>query len=159
VLYSDHAQESQDALAQFRSAGFDNVSLVKGNFNGWKQRNNPITSGSVVTTATWIKKPGKGKITLAEFKRAQAGQIDAVLLDVRTTDEVAAGKLPGTIHIPLEDLAEREDELPADKKIYIHCSNGSRAELASWILRGNGYNTFTLQATLECNNGECELLD
>ena len=159
VLYSDHAQESRDALAQFRSAGFDTIAMVEGNFKGWKQRGNPITSGPVVTTTNWTKKKGKGKVTLAEFKRALAGRIDAILLDVRTNQEVATGKLPETLHIPLEDLTEREDELPKDKKIYIHCTNGSRADMASRILREDGYTTFALHATLKCDKGGCELLD
>ena len=157
VVYSDHAQESRDALAKLRAAGFTKVSMVEGNFQGWKQRGNPVTSGPIVTTVNWTQKPVKGEVTLVEFKNALNGKIDAVLLDVRTSEEVATGKLLKTIHIPLEELASRKNELPRDKKIFIHCSSGSRADMAGRILRRNGFTSFTLRATLECEGGDCEL--
>lgn len=157
VVYSDHGQESRDALAEFRAAGFTKVSMVENNFQGWKQRGNPVTSGSIVTTINWKQKPVKGEVTLIEFKNALNGKVDAVLLDVRTSEEVATGKLQQTLHIPLEDLSDRKNELPRDKKIFIHCSSGSRADMAGRILRRNGYTCFALGATLECEGGDCEL--
>ncbi len=42
----------------------------------------------------------------------------AVLLDVRTAQELAeAGTIPGALHIHLGELAERMDEVPADRPI------------------------------------------
>lgn len=46
---------------------------------------------------------------------------DAVVLDVRPTPEYAAGHLPGALNIPLEELAERLAELPADRHIVAYC--------------------------------------
>ncbi len=53
------------------------------------------------------------------LRRVQAG--DAVILDVRPGPEYAGGHLPGAIHIPLEELAERLAELPANREIVAYC--------------------------------------
>lgn len=46
---------------------------------------------------------------------------DVVILDVRPGAEFAAGHLPGAIHIPLEELAERIGELPRDHEVVAYC--------------------------------------
>lgn len=46
---------------------------------------------------------------------------DAVVVDVRPGAEYAAGHLPGAVHIPLEELARRLAELPADREIVAYC--------------------------------------
>jgi len=46
---------------------------------------------------------------------------DAVVLDVRPAPEYAAGHLPGAVHVPVEELEQRLDELPADREIVAYC--------------------------------------
>jgi rhodanese-related sulfurtransferase len=53
------------------------------------------------------------------LRRLRTG--DAVVLDVRPGPEYAAGHLPGAIHIPLEELADRLSELPRDREIVVYC--------------------------------------
>jgi rhodanese-related sulfurtransferase/DNA-binding transcriptional ArsR family regulator len=53
------------------------------------------------------------------LRRLDAG--DAVVIDVRPSQEYAAGHLPGAIHIPLEELAARLSELPGDREIVAYC--------------------------------------
>ena len=61
------------------------------------------------------------------------------LLDVRTELEFGLGSLPGAVNIPLDDLRNRLDELPADKPIFVFCGVGLRGYLASNILQLNGF--------------------
>jgi rhodanese-related sulfurtransferase/DNA-binding transcriptional ArsR family regulator len=49
------------------------------------------------------------------------GSEDAVILDVRPTQEYTGGHLPGAVHIPLEELADRLAELPQDREIVAYC--------------------------------------
>jgi rhodanese-related sulfurtransferase/DNA-binding transcriptional ArsR family regulator len=49
------------------------------------------------------------------------GSDNAVILDVRPTQEYAGGHLPGAVHIPLEELADRLAELPQDREIVAYC--------------------------------------
>jgi len=55
----------------------------------------------------------------ALLDRARRG--DIVVLDVRPADEYMAGHIPGAISIPLDELAERLTELPADTEIVAYC--------------------------------------
>ncbi len=53
-----------------------------------------------------------------------------VILDVRTDAEFAAGHVPGALHIPVDALEARLEEIP-EKSILILCRTGRRAE-AAW---------------------------
>ena len=66
------------------------------------------------------------------------------LLDTRTPLEVSRGKIKGFMHIPLDSLRERIDELPKDKPIYVHCHSGLRSYIACRILSGNGFDCYNL---------------
>lgn len=48
-----------------------------------------------------------------------AGEV--VVLDVRPGDEYAAGHLPGAISMPLDELAERISDIPADVEVVAYC--------------------------------------
>jgi rhodanese-related sulfurtransferase len=46
---------------------------------------------------------------------------EAVIIDVRPEPEYTAGHLPGAVHIPLEELAQRLAELSPDRDIIAYC--------------------------------------
>jgi DNA-binding transcriptional ArsR family regulator/rhodanese-related sulfurtransferase len=52
---------------------------------------------------------------------ARTKDSEVITLDVRPAPEYAGGHLPGAIHIPVEELAERLAELPADREIIAYC--------------------------------------
>jgi NADPH-dependent 2,4-dienoyl-CoA reductase/sulfur reductase-like enzyme/rhodanese-related sulfurtransferase len=62
-----------------------------------------------------------------------------MLLDVRTDEEVKGGTIPGAIHIPLDDLRDRMDEIPKDKELLIFCQVGLRGYIGCRILFLNGF--------------------
>jgi hydroxyacylglutathione hydrolase len=68
-----------------------------------------------------------------------ANSNDAVVIDVRNDNERQAGHVPGTIHIPLGELADRADELPRDKPIALHCQGGGRAAIGASVLQSLGF--------------------
>ncbi len=63
----------------------------------------------------------------------------AVLLDVRTPAEYAAGNFGGSFNIPLDELRERLGELDPDKHYYVNCASALRSYLACRILSQNGF--------------------
>jgi len=65
-----------------------------------------------------------------------------IVLDVRTSLERSAGKVPGSVHIPVDDLRDRLDELAVyrDRLILPHCAVGIRSYIAARILKHNGFN-------------------
>lgn len=52
----------------------------------------------------------------------------AVVLDVRPSEEYAAGHLPGAISIPLSELRQRLRELPSEQQIVAYC----RGPFCAW---------------------------
>jgi NADPH-dependent 2,4-dienoyl-CoA reductase/sulfur reductase-like enzyme/rhodanese-related sulfurtransferase len=62
-----------------------------------------------------------------------------VLLDVRRPDERAKGFIPGSIHIPLDELRARLGELPREREIVIHCHTGQRSYYACRLLTQSGF--------------------
>ena len=72
-------------------------------------------------------------------------QKDAVLVDVREAHEIASERIPGSIELPLSELARgKPANLPRDKAVVFHCASGARtknngAALAS-LTNGNAYN-------------------
>ena len=65
---------------------------------------------------------------------------NAVLLDVRTSEEYADGHIEGSINLPIGEI-DRAGTVVADKDvpIYVYCRSGKRSERAAAYLKGNGY--------------------
>ena len=66
------------------------------------------------------------------------------LLDVRSPQEVAQGRVDGFISIPLDSLRERLGELDSAKPVYTLCHSGMRSYLAARILSQNGFDAYNL---------------
>lgn len=160
VLYSDSAKESADAVEDLRNEGYKKVALVSGNYEGWVKAGGKTVKGPVVTDITWKRKIGKGEVSREEFLKAAKGKdAGAVILDVRTDDEAAAGGFKNAIAVPLDQIGSRLSEIPKDKKVYVHCSTGARADMAVQELKKNGYKAFFLVADVECEGNDCKVED
>ncbi|HLV04803.1 MAG TPA: FAD-dependent oxidoreductase [Actinomycetaceae bacterium] len=76
----------------------------------------------------------------------QAGELDdvrahALVLDVRSPEEYAAGHLEGALLVPHTELRDRIAEIraaAAGRPVAVHCASGVRSYLATRILRGEG---------------------
>jgi rhodanese-related sulfurtransferase len=64
----------------------------------------------------------------------------AFLLDVRTPSEVEAGIIPGSAHIPVDELRRRLGEIPTGRRLVVHCATGLRSYIACRILKAHGWN-------------------
>lgn len=62
-----------------------------------------------------------------------------VLLDVRNLNEFETSHVRGALHIPVDELRFRLDEVPRDRPIAVHCRSGFRSHLALRILKENGW--------------------
>lgn len=62
-----------------------------------------------------------------------------LLVDVRTAEEFAQGRLPGAVNIPIDELRGRLAELPREKPLVAYCQVGQRGYLATRILLQAGY--------------------
>ncbi|MFE1314960.1 ArsR/SmtB family transcription factor [Streptomyces sp. NPDC058755] len=56
-----------------------------------------------------------------EELRARVAAGDVVVLDVRPAEEYQAGHIPGARSIPVDELADRINELPEETEIVVYC--------------------------------------
>lgn len=73
---------------------------------------------------------------------------NAVILDVRTQDEVDEGKIPNSIHIDIhrgQGFIYEVDALDKTKNYYVYCKAGGRSGQACTIMNHLGFkNTYNL---------------
>jgi rhodanese-related sulfurtransferase len=81
--------------------------------------------------------------TFAELAAERSGS-DLVVLDVRRHDEWAEGHLEGALHIPLDEVEERIDEVPGDRPVWVHCASGFRASIAASLVDRAGRDVVVL---------------
>ncbi len=84
-----------------------------------------------------------GYLSRLGIKEIPARDLDAMkgmtLLDVRTDKEYRQGHIPGSIHIPLEEVGARAKKLRKDKGIVVYCQSGNRSIWAIKRLMGMGF--------------------
>ena len=78
------------------------------------------------------------------------------IVDVREDDEVAEGKIPGIIHIPLGSVESRMHELDKSKEYIMVCRSGGRSGRAAELLEGHGYQAINMQGGMLAWEGEVE---
>ena len=76
------------------------------------------------------------EVGLDEF--AAAHSQGAYVVDVRETDEVAGGRVPGAVHIPMNDVPTRGEELPTGVPVFVICQSGGRSRAVVDHLRAKG---------------------
>ena len=74
--------------------------------------------------------------TLRERLEGEGGR---TLVDVRTHAELSEGTIVGSIHIPLNELQMRVEELPRDQPVAVFCAGGYRSSIAASLLQRAGF--------------------
>ncbi|MCL6523209.1 MAG: MBL fold metallo-hydrolase [Thermoflavifilum sp.] len=78
---------------------------------------------------------GRLRIPKLDIQTFKANLKNYTIVDVRDATEVSERKIfPQAIHIPLNELYQRRNELPTDKPIAVHCAGGFRSAAATSIL-------------------------
>jgi rhodanese-related sulfurtransferase len=78
----------------------------------------------------------------AEVPTIQISQVQSLvddgwmLLDVRTDEEWASGRIPGAVHIPMDQLMARIDEI-SDQVVCV-CAMGGRSARVTQFLNAHG---------------------
>lgn len=159
VIYGADTEAGLDYFTQVRDWGYMNATVLIGGINGWQKAELPVDTGDTPIEIVYVPKPKAGSVDIASFANAADSKIaDVVILDVRTDEETEAGMIAGAIAIPAEEVIDRLDEIPKEKKVLIHCSTGIRAEMAYLTMKENGYNAQFLDANIQvADNGEFEI--
>jgi len=74
---------------------------------------------------------------------------DALIIDVRTKKEFEKGHVEGAMHVPLDELRSRLEDLPRDREILPYCGVGQRSYYATRILLQNGFKARNLSGGMQ----------
>ncbi|GIO97404.1 rhodanese-like domain-containing protein [Paenibacillus lautus] len=78
------------------------------------------------------------------------------IIDVRETEEVAEGKIPGAINIPLGLIEFRKQDLDPSKEYVMVCRSGGRSGRATEYLEGQGYQVVNMTGGMLAWEGKTE---
>lgn len=126
VLILDKDEDFEDRRTMLRRIGYDAV-------EGWLE-------GGL---AAWIGKglPVEGLpiMSIDDFKRRLADGKPPLVIDVRTEQEVARSRIPGSTHLPFDRLLA-DEACPGreDADRIVVCQTGYRAAIASALLQSRG---------------------
>lgn len=124
VIISDEGDE-EESIIRLGRIGFDNVVgyLVHG-MHSLNRHPELIGSTERVTAVALSERMGRDNAPL--------------ILDVRNEREWANGHLPNSKNVPLNHLADRIAEIPANQPLVVHCESGYRSSIACSILNRLG---------------------
>lgn len=77
----------------------------------------------------------------------------AYVLDVREASELAQARLDDATHIPLGELADRVDEVPRDRPVYVLCHVGGRSARATRFLADQGVDARNIEGGIVAWHG------
>jgi len=80
-----------------------------------------------------------GRITASTLAAQLAAPEPPVVLDVRSPNELPSGTIEGSLHVPLNHLRERSDEVPRQGRLVIYCAGGYRSSIAASIMEQAGW--------------------
>lgn len=117
--------DEKTALIRLARIGYENIKgYLDGGFTAWLEADE---------NCDHIR-----SISLYELK-ASIGAHFFELLDVRNKAEFDHERLNTPLHIPLEELRQRLEELDPDKHLAIYCAGGYRSMIAASMLKREGF--------------------
>ena len=102
-----------------------------------------------MTTTAELVAAARGRVEELDPHRfaAEADRSEAVVIDLRESDERLSGTIPGAVHVPRGMLEFRADptspyhdpRLAHGRRLLLHCATGGRSALAAEVLRLLGH--------------------
>ncbi len=161
-IYCYTGQTSGQAVAAYLAMGFDAVSLGGGMNFGWAplelDEDTLETEGTELPEASAQWTPEQEVLQVEIHKHFNQGtnyivqpeeldeamEDDLTIIDIRNQEVYDEGHIEGAEFIPWADLAERFDDIPQDKPVYVVCFSGQTAGQAVFNLRMNGVEAYSL---------------
>ena len=79
------------------------------------------------------------EITVHKLNELREEDYKIQILDVREDSERNHASIKGTIHIKLNEIADRHSELDKNKNIFVMCHTGTRSQTVVKWLKSQGY--------------------
>lgn len=83
------------------------------------------------------------EITYQDMKKMS--EEEYLLIDIRDKQSTAYGMIPGAENIPGNEIEEKMEDFPKDKKLILYCTRGIDSLKCAGTLRENGYEAYSLE--------------
>jgi rhodanese-related sulfurtransferase len=120
--------------------GYKNVYVYRDGLPEWEKHGYPVESDVTYPDA------GTGTVSGEDLKKMIAAGEDIIVLDVRDDVDFGRGRIGVSINIALDDMHERWEELPKDRKIVLVDRHGRQVRNSARYLAYKGLtNTVMLE--------------
>ena len=126
VLVADPGTEAESAIRLGR-IGFD---AVIGYLQGGLRRVDTERPDLIVSTERLSPELAAERLSSGD---------PPLVVDVRMAGERGQKAIPGSVHVPLNHLEERAEELPKERALLVHCAGGYRSSIAASLLQRLGF--------------------
>jgi len=126
IVIIAESDDNEEAIMRLGRIGFDNVGgYLEGGMQALNDRPDLVETTD--------------RITAQALADQLASDQPPKVLDVRSEREREdVGVVEGSIHIPLNHLEDRVDEVPRDEPLVVHCAGGYRSAIACSVLQQHG---------------------
>jgi hydroxyacylglutathione hydrolase len=126
LLVVEEGNQVEEATIQLRRVGLDRVAaFLDGGMLAWGVNALPVANVPIISP---------------EDAHNLVKSNQAVIIDVRSIEEMTADHVDGSIHIPWHDLRFKHADLDPENQYIVMCKGGQRASIASSILKMHGFN-------------------
>jgi rhodanese-related sulfurtransferase len=152
IVYGKDRNDSGTAVSArtLSSWGYQDVRILQDGMEGWRKAGLDIDPSTPGEDITYTRQYSSEETAVDVFRQYVASpDKEITILDVRSGDEREKGHFKHSLHVPLDELQYRLEELDKTKKVFTHCSSGVRARIAYYILKRSGFDVTYLNATVE----------
>jgi len=89
------------------------------------------------------------KLEVVNFEDVENPDSNELVVDVRKASEFEASHIDGAVNFAHTRLLPNKENIPADKKLYLHCMTGGRSAVASAFLKRNGFDVALIDDNFE----------
>lgn len=153
VLYGNDGLQARVYWA-VKMYGYDNVKILDGGLEKWKESSydiTPASSGRPAETFEFDLTKSNIELMLATLNEVEAAidNVNCVIVDARNRDEYLYGRIPGSVNFsctellnddhtfkPLSDLKAlvEEKKITPDKKVIVYSNSGVRSSMIWFAL-------------------------
>ena len=155
LVYCASGHRAGMALSNLQALGYDNVRSFPGGWTAWSTSGEEISTEAVegetyevpeldsamlAAADAFLNNIPEGFLAIKTVEDLESAQdAGATVIDVRQPEEFEAGHISGAINIPVRELGQNLDQIPADAPVVVYCASGHRAAISTGALQGMGY--------------------
>lgn len=144
LVYDETGKKGHQAVRTLLGAGCVDVANISGGHTSLQRHAAAAGFKYINMDNLPIDKKSIGEKVLEETEtnnNVTAGELERLVIDVRTPGEFRSGAFPNAINIPLDDMMAGRGEFGdnTDREIIVYCATGARSAYAQQVLKRRGF--------------------